>query len=218
MEKNYIKIFGIERSGTNYLEALIKENLNAHPLTNGLGWKHGAPVTPDEWFHDGISKEELPNKDLYIEIVRKNPSLPCVVIIKDPYHWLDSIRKFRPQNFDLVKWFKKYNSLYLEYMNYLLINEHEYFKPAIFVRYEDLLTEPEKQISKIAEVFGLRVVTDFTIPDKVFLSPKFNKKRKEFYLSPNPLDVDKLKKINDIINRIIFIYYRYDQRISSRIL
>ena len=40
----YIKIFGKERVGTNYLEEILKQNFNnIEVLTNQFGWKHGYP-------------------------------------------------------------------------------------------------------------------------------------------------------------------------------
>lgn len=42
---NYIKQYGIQRSGTNYMRALLELNLNVRVLSNIGGFKHGDLLT-----------------------------------------------------------------------------------------------------------------------------------------------------------------------------
>lgn len=66
----YIKIHGLQRSGTNYLSYLINENFeNTKVLVNIGGWKHGYYMCP--W---ATGKE-----------------IHTLVIVKNPYSWLSSI-------------------------------------------------------------------------------------------------------------------------------
>jgi len=69
----YIKIHGLQRSGTNYLSYLIEENfLRVKILVNLGGWKHGHYHAP--W---AIGKE-----------------VHVLGIIKNPYAWLVSMFKY----------------------------------------------------------------------------------------------------------------------------
>jgi hypothetical protein len=66
-EVEYVKIHGLQRSGTNYLAYLINENFeNTKALINAGGWKHGhycAPWTLGQEVH-------------------------VLTIVKNPYSWL----------------------------------------------------------------------------------------------------------------------------------
>jgi hypothetical protein len=63
----YIKIYGLQRSGTNFISHLINENFpTAKALVNLGGWKHGHYFVP--W----AMGEEL----------------HCLTIVKNPYAWL----------------------------------------------------------------------------------------------------------------------------------
>lgn len=69
----YIKIHGLQRSGTNYLAHLIDENFKkTKALVNLGGWKHGAYSAP--WY---LGKE-----------------VHVAVIVKNPYSWLASCYRY----------------------------------------------------------------------------------------------------------------------------
>lgn len=69
----YIKIHGLQRSGTNYLSHLINENFHGvKVLVNLGGWKHGHYVAP--W---AVGKE-----------------VHVLGIVKNPYSWLVSMFKY----------------------------------------------------------------------------------------------------------------------------
>lgn len=68
-----VKIFGLQRSGTNWLSFLIKENFNnVETLINTGGWKHGHYMVP--W---SLQKEAH-----------------VATIIKNPYSWLVSVYNY----------------------------------------------------------------------------------------------------------------------------
>jgi len=69
----YVKIFGLQRSGTNYLSHLLNENFeNTQALVNVGGWKHGFYAAP--WI---LGKE-----------------VHCMGITKSPYAWLVSMYNY----------------------------------------------------------------------------------------------------------------------------
>lgn len=75
----YVKIHGLQRSGTNWLAFLIKENFeNVKVLINEGGWKHGPYMAP--W----ILKREV----------------HVASIIKNPYAWLVSVYNYWGPNKD----------------------------------------------------------------------------------------------------------------------
>ena len=69
----YVKIHGLQRSGTNYISHIINENFEGLKcLVNVGGWKHGHYSAP--W------------------MIRKEVHVVCVV--KNPYSWLVSIYNY----------------------------------------------------------------------------------------------------------------------------
>lgn len=70
---NYIKIHGLQRSGTNYISFLINNNfIDTECLINVGGWKHGHYCAP--W---SLGQE-----------------VHVVLVVKNPYAWLVSIYKY----------------------------------------------------------------------------------------------------------------------------
>ena len=68
-----IKIYGLQRSGTNWLGFLIQENFkDVRVLVNEGGWKHGYYIIP--W---SLKKE-----------------VDIISIIKNPYSWLVSVYNY----------------------------------------------------------------------------------------------------------------------------
>lgn len=210
MEKNVIKIFGIERSGTNYLQKLLQMNFNdLLVFTNGFGWKHGKPQDPDKW----IKSKECLEKDYFSFLRKENKSIDFIVIIKDPYYWHNSIKKFAKQKYDFHQQFTKYNTLYGAYID-LLENNTPFFKRGLYMRYEDILKNPGLALEKIQEFYGYESHNGgWFNPVKVFMSPDFGEERKKFYFKPPPLDKSQIHKINKMIDDKIFKYYGYKKRL-----
>ena len=140
-----IKIYGIENSGSIYLEWLIKYNLGIALDTDfELGWKHRLAPSQGE-----ISSYH-----------KQNTIFICLV--KNPYTWLLSTHK-RPYGHECLKklnfgdfirfsygdyrnpvilWNKK-NDSYLQMKNYV--------DNFMLINYEDLLIDPKKVIQTIAD-------------------------------------------------------------------
>ena len=60
-----VKVYGILRSGTNYLSALLEANFRVHSLdSTEKGWKHGP--------------------------IQVHPEVRSVLIVRDPYTWITS--------------------------------------------------------------------------------------------------------------------------------
>ena len=176
--KKYIKIFGLQRSGTNYLTYLLNENFkHVQVLVNLGGWKHGTYATRD------ILGTEI---DL-------------VILAKNPYAWLASVydywsppKKFNvgpdltnvsfeefiktpiylekqrgvPYMFRAANPIQHWNNMYYHYQS--IITEE---KKKCIVTYESLMVGISPVLIQLADAFDLEPVRwDLTFRDskKVF--------------------------------------------------
>ena len=173
----YIKIHGLQRSGTNYLTFLINNNfLNTKALVNLAGWKHGPYMAP--W---AIGDE-----------------CHILTIVKNPYAWLVSVynywgpnRKYnvgpdlRGVSFDtFVKnrilsakqrdvpfLIRASNPVQLwNNMNYHWWSIRVYEKKSCIITYEKLMQDKEYSLNWIGEIFGLKRKYDYIVDsDKYFI-------------------------------------------------
>lgn len=109
--KKFVKIYGLPRSGTNYLERILNENFsNINVLKNGniLGWKHGKVSShyPVDWTgsnwntiresHNVIDyylKEIEPYKKELKDAV-DSKTVYYFFIVKHPEKWYDSYHRY----------------------------------------------------------------------------------------------------------------------------
>lgn len=171
----YIKIHGLQRTGTNYLAHLINENFErAKSLVNLGGWKHGHYHAP--WF---LGRE-----------------VHVVVINKHPYSWLVSMYRYWnkrekrigmdlqgvsfdtfvrnkvvfeiqrdvPYLFRASNPVQYWNNMYFHWMT-IRINQ----KRVYFIKYEELLAMPERAISDLGVALGLTRKANFVNSDNTFV-------------------------------------------------
>lgn len=99
-QMTYIKQFGLQRSGTNALKALIEVNFkNVIVLSNYLGNKHEPtswPKLEEKALFENAEDFglELVNKQQVIEDVR-NRAIPVIINIKEPISWVNSYYKYQ---------------------------------------------------------------------------------------------------------------------------
>lgn len=225
----YIKIHGLQRSGTNYVSYLINENFeNSKVLVNLGGWKHGHYMCP--W---AVGRE-----------------LHTLVIVKNPYAWLTSIYDYwgpnRTLNIgpdlrgipfdDFVR-----NRIVLEPQKdipYLLracnpvhhwnnMNFHwtsiRLNEKSLFVlTYESLLNNTEKCLEQIGKSFGLKrkqelqdcaniIIPsgeDVHVGDKKWTKGEFYKEE-EFLEMYTP---ETIKFVNDQLDLDLMIGFGYEYR------
>lgn len=133
-----VKQYGLQRTGTNYVERLLRLNYDVRVLTNKGGWKHGPYRLP-----------ELLGEDL-----------DCIVSIKNPLSWLWSMHKYKPngEHFRTHVRNGRYINLWNEYyraFDKLRLDHHK----VIVVRYEDVLENTQTTIERIAYLLGLESTT-----------------------------------------------------------
>lgn len=191
---NYVKIFGKQKCGTSYVINTIKANfVNTVGFNNEFGHKHGPPLSVEEidnWVYLDDWKYKIHGQNW--ESIRASNYIHPVIVIKNPYSWYWSAKKYYWKNkkkldFEFV--YNNFNDTYRMYKEFAesnvpksgfdrlkktwsdiynrilfrKINISTYFHPAYVVRYEDLITPPVKeQFKKIADFFGLKMKDEFT--------------------------------------------------------
>jgi len=189
MNKNFYYIWGIQRSGTNFLERLLELKYNAFKRNAGVSaWKHSINDPVDGW----------------------NKQLPNFVIYKNPYTWVESIATrstvdyVRTQTLyspkediseDLQLGSKKLNIVNLAktykhfHLNWL---DRDDLKLGMEIKYEDLLVD-EIRYKILLDIstrmsFSKPHRDKFRIPTpgSVTSSKDYTEEREEYYKSGRP--------------------------------
>ena len=210
-ERATIAVVGVFRSGTNYLRTLLELNYRARITYNAYGWKHGlVPIVTRG------STVEFPN-------------LPTLVIARNPFGAIEALFRYvvraganiicRPDWHGFLRerlivydkwtphspqlWFPN-PAHYWTAMNWNYLSAGGSGHPVCFVRYEDLLADPQAETQRIAAELSLdslpgregfvdvqqRVKAmndrDRSLPADYATALRFN--RREFYLSHAYMD------------------------------
>lgn len=201
-----IKQYGIQRSGTNYLRQLLLDNVeNICVYENSFGWKHGYPLS-----REALNKWAKDNK---VAQSKLEDDIHPIIIIKNPYSWCQSIKKFRADKFNFENLYKRYNSLYKAYKK-LYIEGHDVFAKSYIIKYEDLLRNPKAEMESLARKLGAELKETFINPDKVNMSKKFTTKERDFYLNSENFGLDnkKIEEITNIIDWETIGFYGYERK------
>lgn len=98
----WAKIWGLKRSGTNYLRWILEHDLRGVlPVSDIGGWKHGipGPLTRDEqrWWPEGRPEDRPPVADRLSEILAAEASgtLRHLLCVRHPLAWLCSVCRYR---------------------------------------------------------------------------------------------------------------------------
>ena len=164
-----IKQYGIERSGTNYIKALIELNSTAIVLSILFGGKHDKyfKITKDfdpfenKWVITDLSKEQiLQIKDQFLK-----DNILYLVSIKNPYAWFVSFREFcekhksdkvfiQPAELDAISLIKYWNELNFNWIDNL--SSKNYY----VVSYDKLIQSPFEEIRKIFNKFDIQFLNE----------------------------------------------------------
>ena len=216
--------YGLQRSGTNFLESLLAKNFDIkihslrkerdHPLQKHFRLYDDKTKIPEAKYLNNY------NFKSYIDFKKSwglNTEINGVIVIsKDPYSWLLSYEK----------WSKKCNwpnpsYQYIEEYN-LFLNKWRVFaqqsNEILFIRYIDLLVQPEIELTKIEDKFSLKKRWKTrrnglkTALDKVKVSEKFSKEKKEFYTKKkylNNYNKTKLENTNYFLDEKLMSFLNY---------
>lgn len=196
----FIKTIGIQRTGTNYIDAILTTNTEAKMMVNYLGWKHG------------YTWRDMVEWCRILEETPLNEKAKAIITIKHPYTWFHSINKwnilcggkFQPP--DVL--FKRYNDIYKDHKEFLKGKiEETIYDDGILVRYEDLLKQPEETIEMICSKFNLYLSEPIQFPTKVSCSNKFTEEDRNFYLNMKPKSHK--DEINKAVDWELMAFYKY---------
>lgn len=215
---NTFTVFGLQRSGTNFLEKLLSQNINNVNIVNrwkaGDGiWKHAYDVENKP--RDGKSVGLCGDREKANMIGSR---IHAVYIHKHPYSWLQSITN---KHVDIKKTYPfvtekstimlnqlnliRLTQLYRDHTEYWLNKVEE--RKVYHLKYEDLIESPEKTkeiVKDIASFFDRKLKNNkIEIPERVSQSDKFTEDDRERYKKYRiqTLSYEHIQEINLILNR-----------------
>ena len=215
MSLKEVYVFGLHRSGTNYLTSLLNVNFKKIIQVNSDGnytplWKHSVVV--DSTIGD----------------------YPTFVIYKNPYTWVESIIKRKQDDGYNIMLASKYLPHYVDENRYIktdsdlsyydgkisferLLNIYRQFHEnwvlnfpkqnnLFVISYEDLLIEEKR--NKILDIIGKKFNWDSpnnwlnSEPGTIPLSKDYSHERGEYYLNEKPRDltIEEIEMIDKIID------------------
>lgn len=222
-------VFGLQRSGTNFLEGCIRNNFIDVKVCNTFRqngiWKHVYNIENNS---ENAKETGKRGSQKHFDMIGKEIS--GVHIHKHPYSWIESILRKKvdiEKTYSFVtdkknaEAFMIRNNLNIRNLAELHRNHSSYWmnvcdnsnKNMFRLRYEDLISSPEDTkdyIRKIAEHFNVNLKNEknLHIPEKVGQSDKFTDQKREMYKN------FKLQYLNwkqiEIINEIL------DENVVSR--
>lgn len=204
-----IKVFGIQRSGTNYMSYLVGANIKRNKLflfLNDLGWKH----------------DFVPQNYTLSKILRYEIGCKAIIIIKNPYTWYTSIenwiRRSKRKDWKFPSYgpeqvFKRYNTLYKGHKDFL---DHKYrntvYMDSILVRYEDLITDTKYEMEKISDKFCVGLQNLFKNTTRIPQSHQFTEVRRKYYMEQVPDYGDEMiSRVNSSVDWGLMEFYGYEK-------
>jgi len=223
-------VFGLQRSGTNFLETLIKKSFKDTNLLlayehNGV-WKHAFDIQHDiktqkarvKYNDDGKVVHFRSNGSYVVETydywINRLRSINAILITKHPFTWIESVQK---KNVDMRR-FKKYNASHKSEMFAEIYHDHALFwkeqmryQNILHIKYEDLLVSRELWLNKISEHFNDEC-TPFTGElTKISMSPSFSADDVNRYRNiETKLSTEEKNNVLGIIGEDIMKMYRYE--------
>jgi len=227
-DKPKILHYGLHRTGTNFLEAILSDNFDVEIINASLTFgdvshvchKH-ARLYDDNNSASGRFKGNCHNikdfEDLNLRIKKHNLSPDFFVVIsKDPYSWLLSHRHHASEYSEYTNLtnhpIKEYNSYYKK-----LISLSKNGGNFIFVKYIDLISNVDTLI-RLGELMNLekRVENIKNNKKRVYMSTPFSEDRKQFYMDKLYLNKlhhdsqDSIEEINQNLDKEVVEYLGYD--------
>lgn len=204
-----ILLYGLQRSGTNYLETLMQLNypnctfINSE-VRNNIMHKHfrlynNKQIIPEPQFDNDAIFENFEAFEQALS--QKNKPDLYLVMSKDPYSWFTSYMGWSKKN----NWpnrgyhyIEEYNLFYGKWMEF-----QAQTTKVIFVQYHDLLVDPLPQINAIAKQLQLPMKDKIRTTNKVYASRKFTTDKKDAFLNKSYLskiNAGDFEQINNLLN------------------
>lgn len=209
--------FGLQRSGTNYLEQLIQQNFKGQRQNrNNASWKHFIDP-PDLW----------------------NGQNPTFLIYKNPYTWVESIcfrnavdwiktqrvypalegeaiYKLGPKSISVKQLAKTYRHWHDKWIENPKPSAN--YENVVIIRYEDLLRDGRRNdiLTNIQTKFNVnrKNPNNWIVPQrgKVSQSRDYDKEREAYYLNmkPTKLEQKHINIINEIVGKDLIAKLEYE--------
>jgi hypothetical protein len=226
----FIKVFGIQRTGTNYLDFLVHNNFKLDEHTGILndskfGWPNETGW--NKKFHryngEGAKHWPVPRFDNIDETLHRLANNKAIIIIKNPYTWHTSISNFMAGvsefsfNGFLGKttphYFNKYNCFYDGHRDFLLGDtKGTAYTDSILIRYEDLIVDVKTELQRAANKFNVPLNTEFLDTNEVANSALFTEERRNYYINQKPsYDKETIERVNDLVDWELMKFYGYSK-------
>lgn len=221
-----ILIYGLNRSGTNYLQELMQNKLNvcfinkeddrSHPMHKHFRLYNNKQLIGRPNFLNKLlfnSFSEFENHHLMDERPKA-----YIIISKDPYSWNLSYSNWGKKN----NWepcphpfIMEYNEFYKKWLEFSKESDK-----ILFVRYSDLLNNEEDSIKQIARKLNLSLINGGAKNKirKVPMSHRFTSKRLKYYLNMEYLSdysSQELSELNKYIDTEIIHQLGYQLHVRS---
>ena len=160
MRRTKLLQYGIQRSGTNYLETMVRRRFRVRflneekerdsPILKHVRLYADKDLVPEPRYRNDITVTDLASFEAIL------PKVPdhFLVISKDPYSWYLSYRRFAER----CGWptpghhyVEEYGAFYGEWLRLAEGSDRVHF-----VRYRDLLSDPTGEMARLQREMGLR--------------------------------------------------------------
>ena len=205
-------LYGLQRSGTNYLERVIARKFKVKFLNNKTDrsnplHKHfriydNKDIIPEPKYKNNI---DIENIEQFEKLIGDQVNY-YLVISKDPYSWLQSYQNWAEQ----CNWpenehhyIEEYNLFYGKWLDFSNCKTN-----VIFIRYIDLLKDLDSELNRLKRIMGLRKRLFAKIfPNrgriiKVSQSSKFTESRRNYYINKKYLEMYSDNEIEDINKKL----------------
>lgn len=217
--------YGLQRSGTNFLESIIKKNykvqfLNSKEYRSSPLHKHcrlyrDKEIIPEPQYNNEIVVESF---EQFESLFKITPDY-YLVISKDPYSWYLSYRNWAKK----CKWpdvnhhyIEEYNLFYKTFIDFSYQSDK-----FIFVRYTDLLKDTESVLDTLAKQIKLkkRMFSKLMLrnPRKVPQSAALMDKKRAYYLNQEYLkeyNADDIQTLNRLLDVQVAAFLGYESSVA----
>jgi len=215
--------YGLQRSGTNYVETLLKQNyrirfLNSNrdrcsPLQKHCRLYEDKRIIGDPKYVNDIVVETFEQFEALFDVV---PDY-YLIVSKDPYSWYLSYRNWAAKcGWPEVThhYIEEYNLFYGKFLK--LARQSSKF---VFIRYVDLIRDPRLTMAELKNNMKLEKKMFAwlrpKLPNKVSQSHTFSAEKRAFYLNEEYLkayEEKEFKLLNDMLDRQVASSLGYELR------
>lgn len=214
--------YGLQRSGTNFLETLLKKNYRVRfgnsnrdrssPLQKHCRFYADKSKIPEPKYNNNIAVSSIEQFESLFDFVPDH----YLVISKDPYSWYLSYRNWAEK----CQWptpgyhyIEEYNLFYGFFKD--LCAQSDKF---LFIRYIDLISNADAELDRIERAVGLRrkffTRAKRKIPTDVSQSGHFTQNKQDYYKNRRYLEKytrEELQALNSLLDEDVVTYLGYER-------